>query len=106
MTPRLHRLSRAAEAVEPPKAFTYPFCYTPHPLCVAAVEQICAFVQEQPALAQALDEGKMLGTLVVRDADGALGFLAAYSGNLSYDDASDFFVPAVFDFLNPNGYFK
>ena len=106
MTPRLHRLSSAAEAVEPPKAFTYPFCYTPHPLCVAAVEQICAFVQEQPALAQALDEGKMLGTLVVRDADGVLGFLAAYSGNLSYDDAKGFFVPAVFDFLSPNGYFK
>ena len=28
--------------------------------------------------------GKMLGVLVVKDSDGTLGYLAAYSGNLAH----------------------
>lgn len=58
-----------------------------------------------------LPEGKMFGVLVVQDSHGKLGYLLAYSGQtdvfkgrqgLNEDD----FVPAVFDYLAPGGYFK
>ena len=44
--------------------------------------------------------------LVVRDTRGEIGFLAAFSGLLAGCNEHDFFVPAVFDFLAPDGYFK
>ena len=26
--------------IAPPKRFTYPFCYEPHPLCILAAEEV------------------------------------------------------------------
>jgi tRNA pseudouridine32 synthase/23S rRNA pseudouridine746 synthase len=51
-------------------------------------------------------EGKMFGVLVAEDADGALGFLAAYSGLLCGRNDWEYFVPPVFDAQQPDGYFK
>lgn len=61
----------------------------------------------------------MFGVLVVENAAGALGYLTAYSGQTdcfqrdSTEEAKrprrlqeDDFVPAVFDYLQPDGYFK
>ena len=35
-----------------------------------------------------------------------LGFLAAYSGQVDILEGEDYFVPPVFDYLQPDGYFK
>ena len=50
-----------------------------------------------------LHSGKMFGVLVVRYKD-ELGYLAAYSGQLQGCKELDYFVPNVFDYLQPDGY--
>lgn len=53
-----------------------------------------------------LSEGKMFGVLVVRNESGEMGYFQAYSGQMDgLEDASDY-VPAVFSYLQPDGYFK
>ena len=47
----------------------------------------------------------MFGVLVVEH-EGQTGYLAAFSGQLDGRADHDFFVPAVFDYLQPDGYFK
>ena len=89
----LHTLTTA---IEPPKRFTYPFCYEPHPLAVLAAEA----VKRELATMQ-LTEGKMFGVLVVEG-----GFLAAYSGLLEGRNDWPYFVPPVFDAQQPDGHFK
>ena len=58
------------------------------------------------AVAADAAKGKMLGVLVVRDVAGGLGYLAAFSGLLAGRSSVPGFVPPVFDFLSPGGYFK
>ncbi len=89
----------------PPKRFNNPFYYEPHPLCLLAIEELQQQLPSHPK------DGKMYGVLVV-EKEGELGYLAAYSGQIEdeqiHRDASaeQYFVPAVFDYLQPNGYFK
>ena len=87
---------------ELPPLFTYPFCYEPHPLCLAAAREVQAVAGEMD-----VSEGKMFGVLVVRRKnDGAVGFLAAYSGLLCGRNDWPYFVPPVYDAQQPDGYFK
>ena len=83
-----------------PERFTYPFCYEPHPLAVAAAEE----VQRELAKME-LTEGKMFGVLVVETENG-YRFLAAYSGLLEGKNDWDYFVPPVYDAQQPDGHFK
>lgn len=53
-----------------------------------------------------VERGKMFGVLVVEDQQQQLGFLAAYSGQIEGKSNWAGFVPAVFDYLQPQGYFK
>lgn len=48
----------------------------------------------------------MLGVLVVEDAQGERGFLAAFSGLLGGTNNDPYFVPPVYDLLDPDGVFK
>ena len=50
--------------------------------------------------------GKMLGVLVVKDEDGRLGYLAAYSGNLAHNGNNPYFVPHIYNLLEPQGLFR
>ena len=97
-----HRLEGGWEL---PEQLNNPFCYEPHPLCVEAARRVCKHLQESP-LKMEVDEGKMLGVLVCLSKEGELGFLAAYSGQLGGRADWTWFVPAVFDYLQPDGYFK
>ena len=92
--------------IVPPKRFTYPFNYTPHPLCILAAEEVQEYVKGQDAWKEEVDNGKMFGVLVVRDEHQRLGFLAAYSGLLDGKNDWEYFVPSVFDSIQPDGYFK
>lgn len=89
-----------------PDKFTYPFCYEPHPLALEACRQLQSHIAAQTQWAEELQQGKMFGILVVERTDGALGFLAAYSGLLAGSNRLDYFVPAVYDLLQPDGHFK
>lgn len=102
---RLHSLPRSAQSIEPPKRFTYPFCYEPHPLCLAAVGELKGYLSTMPRWSDELSRGKMLGVLVVEVA-GRRGFLAAFSGTLAGQLQHDYFVPPVFDLMAPGCYFQ
>ena len=87
-----------------------PFNYTPHPLCLAAVRQAMPMIDQ---LMHNEQEGKMFGVLIVRksddnatDSNKRLFFLVAYSGQVQGRSDWPGFVPAVFDYLQPDGYFK
>lgn len=89
-----------------PSRFTDPFCYEPHPLCLAAAAEVQRYIMSDGALRADAGRGKMFGVLVVRTADGRRGFLAAYSGLLAGRNDHAYFVPPVFDAMQPDGYFK
>lgn len=94
-----------ADASELPRLFTCPFHYEPHPLSVRAAEEVRRYLTLRTDWKTELDKGKMFGVLVVQK-DGRTGFLAAYSGILCGRNDHDFFVPPVFDLLQPDGFFK
>ena len=100
---KFHPLDNNAEL---PQRFTYPFCYEPHPVCIAAAEQLKNHIASDTSLKKVADEGKMFGVLVVKDKEGNVGFLAAYSGTTCFDFDNSYFVPPVFDYLQENGFFK
>ena len=105
--------------VQPPRQFTYPFFYEPHPLCVAAAREVQRYVEQSGVWAGEQGPGKMFGVLVVmQDAVCAgvagngergvsrLGFVAAYSGLLAGRNDWSYFVPPVYDAQQPDGHFK
>lgn len=91
---------------ERPQSMNNPLDYVPHPLCIAAAEQVKAYLQQKPDWTDEVQAGKMFGVLVCENGLGQLGFLAAYSGQIGGHSDWPWFVPAVFDYLQPDGYFK
>ena len=89
-----------------PLTLNDPFCYEPDPLCLLAVEEVKRYLQQQSDWQEEVAAGKMFGVLVCEAGDGRLGFLAAYSGQIQGREDHEWFVPAVFDYLQPDGYFK
>ena len=102
----LHRFKSDISVVEAPQRFNNPFYYSPHPLCVMAAGEVRDMLSLDSALAADAARGKMFGVLVVRDASGSLGYLAAFSGLLAGSNNVAGFVPPVFDLQSPGGYFK
>ena len=103
---KLHRFEAEIGGIEVPERLNNPFEYAPHPLAVLAAEQVKRYVAGHSEWAGELARGKMLGVLVVSDASGKLGFLAAYSGILAGSNNHAYFVPPIYDLLTPNGEFK
>ena len=118
----LHPLHCDAES---PRQFTYPFCYEPHPLCIAAAKEVQRYIEESGVWKDEKGPGKMFGVLCVREkgkgkesekgkgksekSEGEsenIGFLAAYSGLLAGRNDWGYFVPPVFDAQQPDGHFK
>lgn len=101
-----HSFQTSIAGIELPRLFTYPFHYTPHPLCVIAAGEVQAYINKQTRWKEELDKGKMFGVLIVRTSNGQTGYLAAFSGNLCGSNSHSFFVPPVYDLLKPDGFFK
>jgi tRNA pseudouridine32 synthase/23S rRNA pseudouridine746 synthase len=106
MDDKLHRFSHDVSGVELPARFTFPFHYVPHELCKVAAREVMDYALNQDQWHDELLAGKMLGVLVVKDDDSALGFLAAYSGNLAHNGNNPYFVPHIYNLLEPQGLFR
>lgn len=102
----LHSFKRPIAHLTLPDRFTYPFHYTPHPLCVAAAGEVQEYLSSKDEWQEELQQGKMFGVLVVQTLDGAIGYLAAFSGILAGTNVHPYFVPPVYDLLQPDGFFK
>jgi tRNA pseudouridine32 synthase/23S rRNA pseudouridine746 synthase len=97
-----------------PELFTFPFYYTPHPLCLNAVEEIKDLIDDTDwdhnfgldSKSTQVPVGKMFGVLVVKTKDGELGYLAGYSGKIGEVPTVNPFVPPIYNRLQENSYFK
>ncbi len=107
------RFNTAIEGYELPEQFTFPFFYTPHPLCVVAAEQLQQHLIAQTDIDHAFGvdnevsgHGKMFGVLLVQNQQGEIGFLSAFSGKIAGENLLPGFVPPVFDMLTEEGFFR
>lgn len=103
---KFHRFSSPAAHIWLPEKFTYPFHYTPHPLCVMAAEKVQQYLQSKEEWRNDLQQGKMFGVLIVRTPTGEIGYLAAFSGILAGKNLHDYFVPPIYDLQQPQGFFS
>ncbi|UKK50781.1 pseudouridine synthase [Prevotella sp. E13-17] len=100
---RFHQLNTN---LQPPVKLNNPFDYQPHPLSLLAAEQVSIYIKGIEDWQEEIAAGKMFGVLVCQNMEGELGFIAAYSGQLGGRADWPWFVPAVFDYLQPDSYFK
>lgn len=91
---------------ELPTQFTFPFYYTPHPLCVMAAKQLqqhllaqTDFEHDFGLVNEETGRGKMFGVLLIESPQGELGFLSAFSGKIADQNLIPGFVPPVYDML-------
>lgn len=103
---RIHFFQSPIAHIELPEKFTYPFHYTPHPLCVLAAKEVQDYLCAQTQWREELQQGKMFGVLIIQTPEGETGYLAAFSGILEGKNLHPFFVPPVYDLLQPQGFFK
>jgi len=105
---------RILDAISLPERFTFPFYYEPHPLTQIAASELQEYLESQTDMdhnfgliedQNGIAIGKMFGVLVVRDANGKIGYLAAFSGKLAGTNQHPRFVPPVFDMLLENSFF-
>ncbi len=98
-----------------PEKFTFPFYYEPHELSKIAAKALQDYLETQTDFEHnfglkdtqdGLAIGKMFGVLVVKNTEGQLGYLWAFSGKLAERNHHPFFVPTVFDMLEENSFFK
>lgn len=102
----IHFFKKSISSIELPDKFTYPFHYTPHPLCIMAAKEVQSYLTTQIRWQEELQQGKMFGVLIVQTPKKELGYLAAFSGILAGNNRHSFFVPPVYDLLQPQGFFK
>ena len=108
----LHSIDQVLlSGIDIPERMNNPLDYQPHPLCIAVCKELQTYLSEREDWREEIDKGKMFGVLIVENAQpepGAaeIGYLAAYSGQIGGRSDWDDFVPAVFDYLQPDGYFK
>ena len=109
----IHFFKKPVSYLALPEKFTYPFHYTPHPLCVLAAEEVKEYIASRKEWQEELASGKMFGVLIVQTDNGItnneenqIGYLAAFSGNLTGKNLHPYFVPPVYDLLQPEGFFK
>lgn len=81
--------------------FTYPFRYAPSPETVEAAKALAARIDASPLLRSIFSEGKMLGVLLTDR-----GVLNAFSGLAGGLSVLEGFVPPIFDYGVPDGYFR
>lgn len=134
----IHFFKKPVSHLALPEKFTYPFHYTPHPLCVLAAEEVKEYIASRKEWQEELACGKMFGVLIVQkenkqeiirkevanesthnganskvttneeidNGENLIGYLAAFSGNLAGKNLHPYFVPPVYDLLQPEGFFK
>ena len=103
---KIHYLNIDSDGIELPSEFTFPFHYTPHPLTVKAAHEVQNYIASRTDWTEELSAGKMFGVLIVQTEHGETGYLAAFSGILAGKNLHSFFVPPVYDLLQPQGFFK
>ncbi|MEW6989117.1 pseudouridine synthase [Colwelliaceae bacterium 6441] len=100
-----------------PERFTFPFYYQPHPLCLLAAKELQEHLSSQTLWrhnfgllpsdkdTKEAGSGKMFGVLLVKNQQGEVGYLSAFSGKIAEQSQLANFVPPVFDMLTKDSFF-
>ncbi len=95
-----------------PDKFTFPFFYEPHEIALIAAKELEEHIESSEWEHNFYDNrpdltpvGKMFGVLVVKNENGELGYLTAFSGKMGESVLVEPFVPPVFDRLTDGSYF-
>ena len=104
-------LTHLSSGIDIPERMNNPLDYQPHPLCIAVCKELQNYLSQREDWREEIGKGKMFGVLIVENTQPEpgtpeIGYLAAYSGQIGGRSDWDDFVPAVFDYLQPDGYFK
>lgn len=103
------------ESFSLPERFNYPFNFEPHQLCRIAAKELQAYLATQTDwehdfgidhYVEGTNIGKMFGVLVVRNANGEVGYLSAFSGKLAGSNNHKRFVPPIVDLLCENSFYR
>lgn len=81
--------------------FTYPFRYTPSAKVIEASEMLIRRIDGDGFLRELFAEGKMMGVLICSECT-----LYAFSGLAGGLSVVEGFVPPIFDYTEPEGYFR
>ncbi len=118
--PKLIAFTSDISQITVPEKFDYPHNYTPHPLAKIASKELQEYLKTQTDFTHnfglkniALHKnkqnttalGKMFGVLVVKNKQGKLGYLTAFSGKIAQSTQHKHFVPPVYDVLKEDGVF-
>ena len=110
-----HKFPSKYAEINLPIKFTFPFSYQPHPIALKAVKLLQNYLLEEKKWTHDFGDpddesseicGKMFGVLVVKNKQGHLGYLAAFSGKLAEENYLEGFVGPIFDRLKEKGFFK
>ena len=101
------------EGIVLPKKFTFPFYYEPHILSKIASEELQEYLSTQTEIKHSFglqenthEIGKMFGVLVVQNTENKIGYLSAFSGNISNQNSLKRFVPPIYDIYAENSFFS
>lgn len=94
------------QGIEIPERFNYPYNYEPHPLCIIAAHDLQTYISENFGYESDFSTGKMFGVLVIQDKDGKIGYISGFSGKLNNSNQHERFVPAIFDMLDTDGFYR
>ena len=104
----------SVDSIALPQKFTFPFYYEPHALCLQAAAELQQHMETQTEWEwdfnntrglEGICMGKMFGVLVVKNQQGQLGYLSAFSGKLADTNHLPGFVPPVYDMLASDGFY-
>lgn len=99
--------TREINEISLPQLFTYPFNYSIHPIAELAAKELQAYILSDIESQHNFQElGKMFGVLVVKNINGELGYISAFSGKLGNKNDYDRFVPPVYDMLVAEGFYR
>lgn len=82
-----------------------PFSYKPSDAMLYILYKVYDEIEKRDDWRDEVNGGKMFGVLIAKDEDGNVGYLKAYSGQINGRADWEQWVPAVFDYLQPDGYF-
>lgn len=70
-----------------------------------AADEVQVYLQHQAQWQDELQQGKMFGVLIVQTTEGEIGYLAAFRHS-GRKNIHPYFVPPIYDLLQPDGFFK
>lgn len=106
MESKFHTFTHSTQSISLPERFTYPFHYTPHPLCVIGGRGDAGIPERTNRMAGRVTNRENVWCVGGSYSAGAVGYLAAFSGNLAGKNVHHFFVPPIYDLLQPDGFFR